>query len=125
VQGLPREHRHAIIRRSPQSITIPATIPGGRSVMRAIIRTLINLGFIVAILALCGWLSTTGAYHHAPRDVRIGMFAAVVVVAFIADSLILHAIPSKAQMAKRKKRHVRPFGTVNGGIVVSSRAKRR
>jgi hypothetical protein len=71
--------------------------------MRALIRTIINLGFLLAILALCGWLSTTGAYHHAPRDARIGMFAAVVVVGFIADSLILHAIPSKAQLKKRKQ----------------------
>jgi hypothetical protein len=71
--------------------------------MRAFFRLILNLALLVSAAAAIGWLTTQEAYHHASRDARIVMVAAVAAGFFIVACIVLHAVPSKAQLARRSK----------------------
>lgn len=84
--------------------------------MRSIARMLINLALLLGAAAAIGWLTTLKAYHHASHDGRVAMLAVAAAAFFVVACLVLHAIPSKAQMARRKqaKRPSSPYAAPAG-----------
>ena len=71
--------------------------------MRTFAHILINLILLTTTAVTGGWVTTTTAYLHASHHARTAMLAGVVLFFFAVACVALRAVPSKAQLAKRKK----------------------
>ena len=87
--------------------------------MRAFARLIINLTLLAATAVTGGWVTTTTAYANASHHARVAMLAGVVVAFFAIACIVLRLVPSKAQLAKRKK------SSSSGSYSYTAPAKRR
>lgn len=84
--------------------------------MRTFARILINLAFLAGTAAALGAAVASKAYKHASHDTRIAVPVVIVAAGFILACLLLRAIPSRAQLAQRKKaqRPSSPYAAPSG-----------